>query len=111
MFLKEQDLQITDVVWNFFDAVRTKWPRGWDSTGRGMMLNKTNGFRALMRLLRPIYLNLTAPGGIPKMSEFKSLLDRTNLNDDHFTTDEYKPSTIGESKLYHALLEKIGLQQ
>jgi len=109
MFLEQKDLQITDVIWNFFEAIKNKWPTAWEFTGRGLMLNKTNGFRALMRFLRPSYLHLTSPGGVPKIAGFKSILDKINLNDDQFTTDDYNPGTSGESKLYRTLIDKAKL--
>jgi DGQHR domain-containing protein len=51
LFIDKQDLLITEIISNYFDAVRTRWPDAWDESGRGMMLNRTNGFRALMRFL------------------------------------------------------------
>jgi hypothetical protein len=65
MFIEERDLDITDIIWNYFDAVKARWPKGWESPGKGLMLNKTNGFRAFMPFLRPAYLYLTPPGDVP----------------------------------------------
>ena len=62
MMIDNRDLEIADVVWNYFDAVRSKWTEAWGNLGRGSMLNKTNGFRGLMRFLRPAYLYLGRPG-------------------------------------------------
>ena len=109
MFLDEKDMAITDVVWNFFDAVRTRWPKAWDNFGRGSMLNKTNGFRALVRFLRPAYLHLCAPGDVPKVSDFHGILKKAKFTDDHFTIDRYKPGTSGESLLYRELCAETGL--
>ncbi len=100
MFLKEQDLQITDVVWNYFDAVRERWPKAWNYMGRGLMLNKTNGFRALMRFLRMAYLYVSAPGEVPSSEQFARVLKRIDFPDDRFTTDLYLPGSSGESLLY-----------
>lgn len=109
MFLDERELEIADVIWNLFDAVREKWPDGWVSLGQGAMLNKTNGFRAFMRFLRPAYLYLTGPGGVPSKGEFRSLLDRVTLNDGDFNIDRFKPGTSGESELYRTLLSECRL--
>lgn len=109
MFLNEQDLQITDVIWNYFDAVKGRWPGAWDATGLGMMLNKTNGFRALMQILRPAYLHLTAPGGVPDTREFGTLFARAKLQDDDFTVENFKPGTSGQALLYHTLRDQLGL--
>lgn len=106
MFLEERDLEITDVLWNFFDAVRRRWPTAWNFKGRGLILNKTNGFKALMRFLRPAYLHLTNPGGVPKAEDFATIFDRIQIKDDEFNTENYLPGTEGESTLYRALLDQ-----
>lgn len=62
LFVEERDTIIAKVVHNYFDAVREKWPVAWDSKDEGMILNKTNGFRALMRLLPRSYLRFARPG-------------------------------------------------
>src|SRR6266702_1421122 len=64
MMIDKRDMEITDVLWNYFDAVRSKWTAAWNSTGSGLVLNKTNGFRALMRFLRPAYLYSVGPGEV-----------------------------------------------
>jgi DGQHR domain-containing protein len=92
MMVDNRDLQIADIVWNYFDAVRSKWPEAWNSTGRGLILNKTNGFRALMRLLRPAYLDLVRPGETATKQQFDNLFARIHMRDDEFTTDHCCPS-------------------
>jgi DGQHR domain-containing protein len=103
MMIDKRDLQIADVVWNYFDAVRSKWPTAWASTGSGMVLNRTNGFRALMRFLRPAYLFLVGPGEVPTRAQFDKVFQRIQMNDDQFTTDRFPPGTSGEVALYNAL--------
>jgi len=110
MFLDEMDMAITDVVWNFFEAVHKRWPGAWNNFGRGVMLNKTNGFRALVRYLRPAYLHLCAPGGVPKSSEFLDILSKAKFTDSDFTIERFKPGTSGESLLYRQLCAATGLE-
>lgn len=43
MMIEKKDLEITDIIWNFFDAAKNRWPTAWESLGRGNILNKTNG--------------------------------------------------------------------
>jgi DGQHR domain-containing protein len=74
MMIDEKDVEITDIVFNYFDAVRERWPEAWNASGRGIMLNKTNGFKGLMRFLRVAYLSLTDPGGVPMKEEFFEIL-------------------------------------
>jgi hypothetical protein len=110
MMIDGKDTDIASVVWNYFASVRDKWPRAWDGKGQGSMLNKTNGFRALMRFLRDAYLYVSDPGGVPKKLDFDTVFERINLRDDEFNTDNFPPGTSGESKLYRTLNEKAKLQ-
>lgn len=109
MFIEKKDLEISDIIWNYFDAVKERWPVAWNSTGTGIMLNKTNGFRGFMRFLRPAYLNFTAPGGIPTKEQFVSLLRKIQLRDEDFNIDKFKPGTSGESELYNTLIKESKL--
>lgn len=111
MFIEERDMDITDIIWNYFSAVRQKWPVSWGYTGTGRMLNRTNGFNALMRFLRPAYLSLTAPGSVPTNEEFLEVFNRIDLPDNHFTIDNFKPGTSGESALYRELLVRSKIKQ
>lgn len=110
MFIENKDLEITDVIWNYFNAVKQKWPEAWEAEGEGNILNKTNGFKALMRFLRPAYLHITKPGKAPKTEKFYEIFHKINLKDDHFTTDQFKPGTSGESWLYHTLCNESKLK-
>ncbi|WP_236580512.1 DGQHR domain-containing protein [Rubrivivax sp. A210] len=109
MFLEERDLDIADVLLYYFSAVRQRWPEAWASSTRGWMLNRTNGFRALMRYLKPAYRSLAAPGDIPSQEAWYSLFKKVTLNDDEFTVDNFEPGTGGETKLYRRLVEESGI--
>jgi DGQHR domain-containing protein len=103
MMIDKRDMEITDVLWNYFDSVRSRWPTAWNSMGSGLILNKTNGFKALMRFLRPVYVYLVGPGEVPTSEEFSKVFARTQMEDEEFTTDNFKPGTSGEVALYNAL--------
>ncbi|HEV2263553.1 MAG TPA: DGQHR domain-containing protein [Stellaceae bacterium] len=109
MFLAEKDLDIAKVIWNFFAAVQERWPEAWANTGRGAMLNKTNGYRALMRYLRPAYLHFTAPGAVVDVAKFRTLFEKVNLKDSDFNTELFKPGSSGESALYRKILDDTGV--
>lgn len=109
MFIDELDMEIADILFNYFGAVRDRWPRAWDAGGDGYILHKTNGFRAFMKLLRPAYLHLARPGDTVGREKFSMLLSKSSLTDDDFTTDRYKPGTSGESALYRDLIEQLRL--
>lgn len=104
MFIGEKDLEITDVLWNYFSAVEKRWPKAWNYQGTALMLNKTNGFKALMRYLPKIYLKLGKPGNVPSKEDFLIVLEKSNIMDDDFTTDNFKPGSGGESRLFRSLI-------
>jgi len=107
--IDKRDLQIADVLWNYFDAVRSKWPTAWSATGSGLILNKTNGFRGLMRFLRVAYLHLVGPGEVPTSAKFATVFNRVQMADADFNTDNFKPGTSGEVALYNALKAASGI--
>jgi DGQHR domain-containing protein len=110
MFIDEHDLEIVDILWNYFDAVGLRWPDAWNSNRRGMILNKTNGFRALMRFLRPAYLaTVKKIGEVPTTPQFKRIFDSMDLSNDEFNSEAYLPGTSGESHLFKAFKQASGL--
>ena len=109
MMIEEKDIQIADIIWNYFDAVNEKWNDAWNATGTGLILNKTNGFKGLMRFLKDAYLYIATPGEVPTKVDFNSVFERIHFEDDYFNTDNFKPGTSGESELYRALLLDSGL--
>lgn len=110
MLIDDKDLEIVDVLWNYFAAARSRWPQAWDSIEKGDMLNKTNGFRALMRFLGPAYLSIVKNiGEIPQEAKFSALFSRINLNDKDFNVERFKPGTSGEAALFREFKEKSGL--
>ena len=109
LFIDEKDLLIADIFWNYFDAVRSRWPTAWAAGGEGIMLNRTNGFRALIRVFRPAYRHLVSPGDVPTKEAFLSLFRRARLKDEDFNTETFKPGTSGESLLVATLVDQMGL--
>ncbi len=113
LFIEERDLDILDIIWNYFDAVEERWSKSWNATGRGKMLNKTNGFKGLMRFLRPAYLYLCNPSEIPTTDDFLSIFKKINMKNPEyekmFSIEEFRPGSSGESEFYRTLLKKSGL--
>lgn len=109
MMVDARDMDITDVLWNYFDSVRRRWPDAWDYPGKGRILNKTNGFRGLMRFLKDAYLHLVRPGGVPKTEDFEGIFRRIDSQGDVFTVETFRPGTSGEAALYRFLKEKSGV--
>jgi DGQHR domain-containing protein len=109
LFVAGGDLKIADIVMNYFNAARSRWPIAWDSEERGMILSRTNGFRALMRVLMPAYKSLRPKMQVPDEQFFKELFDKVELEDKDFNSERFKPGTTGESDLYQALVQGMGL--
>lgn len=107
MFVDELDYDITDIMWNYFSAVREKWPIVWASRDRGVMLNRTNGYRALMRFLMHLFNSKFTPGEVPKKEQFQNIFRKISISDSDFSVDNYQPGTSGESKLLRELIEQI----
>jgi DGQHR domain-containing protein len=110
MFIEEKDLEIVDILWNYFQAARSRWPMAWNSLERGEILSKTNGFRALMRFLRPVYLSLVQKiGEVPKQEQFSRVFGRMDMTEEQFNIENYVPGTSGEAALFKALIASSGL--
>ena len=108
MFIDKMDAEIAKVIWNYFSAVKERWPVAWEGVDvTGNMLPRTNGFRALMRFFPLVYLRVGRPGSVPSISRFSSVFKNIQLDDDDFNTEAYPPGTSGESKLLGDLGEHL----
>ncbi|MDK2746685.1 MAG: DGQHR domain-containing protein [Brevundimonas sp.] len=111
MFVDERDLDIARSVDAFFKAVRERWPTAWDAFGAGDVLNKTNGFRALMRLLKSVYRYKYGANDVMKQDDVYQILLRSKIPDDQFNTNNYKPGSSGEMALYRDLRDTCQLPE
>ena len=107
LFVENRDLEILDILWNYFSAVKSRWPLAWNNTGPGSVLPKTNGFRTLMRVFKPLYKQLGIV--VPTVENFARFLQKVELTDDEFNTDTYMPGSSGESALVVKFLEDMQL--
>lgn len=110
LFAVEKDAEIARIVWNYFEAVAERWPTAWFSNEPGDMLNRTNGFRALMRFLAPCYrAKRDKPGRLPKTAVLE-VLRALRLRDSDFNIESYRPGTSGETAMFRDLREQSGLE-
>lgn len=109
LFRQKKDAEIAKIIWNYFSAVGQRWPTAWNSEERGDILNRTQGFSALMRFLGPMY---RAHGRDGKLSlrTVRRVLDSITFQDSHFTTENYPPGASGESALFREFREQSGLE-
>lgn len=105
------DLKIYEIIYNYFNAVREKWPEAWDQKQRsGNLLPKSNAFKALMRYLKnDVYLGIVKDdiGRVPSVEEFLELFSHIQLTDKDFTTKNFTAGSGGESKFYKVLTGSI----
>lgn len=105
MFVDERDYDITDIMWNYFSAIKQKWPITWASRDRGVMLNRTNGYRALMRYLNHLFNTRYSIGTVPSIELFVKDFEKIKISETDFNVQNFPPGTSGESALYRKLIE------
>ena len=103
MFIEEKDLKIVEVVFNYYSAIRDRWPIAWANQDKGNMLNRTNGFRAFMRAYGHIHRLHGTPTGVVSRSYMDGFMRKVELDDNDFNTDQFKPGSTGESDLLRVL--------
>lgn len=107
--LSYDETALADLMWNYFDAVRSKWERAWDGKIEHGMLNRTNGYNALMRFFRDAYLSVASPGEIASKENFGKIFETVDLPDAELNSRRYVPGTSGAADLYKDLKQLSGL--
>lgn len=113
LWVDGKDGEIAQILLNFFTAVQETWPSAWSTKETGHILPRTNGFRALIRLFKNVYLKErpkqdTSNPGIP-IATFKKYFRQSSIRDSDFTTANYAPGTSGETALYKQLRDELGV--
>lgn len=103
MFIREEDERIAKVIWNYFTAVSLRWPEAWNQKQRGLILNRTTGYRALMQFLPIVILSLDLIDELPGVSVFTEVFSKVRLTDDQLNVDEFSPGSSGQAKLRRTL--------
>jgi len=99
-FVEGRTVDVAELLWNYFEAVKSVFPEDWKVGGIGNILPRTNGYRALMRFFRDAYNEVAAPGEIVGSRKFETLFRKVEKLTGQFTTENYPPGTSGESRLY-----------
>ncbi|ROP77160.1 DGQHR domain-containing protein [Stenotrophomonas rhizophila] len=114
LWVDERDTEIAQILVNYFMAVSLKWEAAWKTREAGQILPRTNGFRALMRLLKLIYLKERPrpDHDFPVISQkkFSEYLGRSKLKDSDFNKDDFVPGTGGETALFKRMALELGLR-
>lgn len=109
LFLDDNDAQITLVLWEYFSAVKLRWPNAWTDRSKGALLGRTTGFAALIRLLPEVVARITASPldqdtSVIDKTEFLELLNLIKIEEENFTSNIYLPGSAGEGKLFSEML-------
>lgn len=109
-FIEDRDVDLTNLIWDYFEAVEDRWPNAWRSNATGIILNRTNGFDGLMKFFRYAYRHFAAPGKMVGKDNFRSLFDHVSLRDEDFSPQRFVPGSSGAAALNRLLLEETGVQ-
>jgi len=107
LFAAEEDDQIADVLSDYFSAVQARWPGAWNLRQKGLILNRTTGYRALMRFLPLTIFHLHT--STPSFEQFEEIFAKVRLVDEDFSPDNYKPGSSGEASLLRRLIANTGI--
>lgn len=114
LFLSEKDVDIAEIIYNFFKAVEKKWPTSWQETGKkGNILPRSNAFKAFMVYLRQdLYPELVNNdfGKIPTIDEFYQALNHIHAVDSDFTTSNFSPGSGGQSTFLKMLRGQVTIE-
>lgn len=103
MFIREEDAKVAKVLWNYFTAISDRWPIAWSQKQRGLILNRTTGYRALMQFLPIVILSLDLLDKVPDVSVFADIFQRVRLTDESLSAEEFKPGSSGQAQLRKTL--------
>lgn len=113
LFIKGDDFSITEIVLNFFKAVEAKWPESWqDVTRKGNFIPRSNAFKALMRYLGDIYVEIVGSefGRVPEEREFSVHFSHIELTDELLNTKTFRPGSSGQSLFYKLLTGQVPVE-
>lgn len=101
MFIDGRDIDIAEIIYNYFNAVKERWPESWEAIGKtGNLLPRSNAFKALMTYLKEdIYLEVVGEsiGRVPKTGEFLVFFKDLKVRDEDFTSRNFVPGSGGQS--------------
>lgn len=115
LFIDGRDLDIAEILFNYFDAVRDKWPDSWEAPkGSRNLLPRSNAFKAFMKYLRiDVYPAIVQGdfGRIPTKQDIKPYFAEIDITDNDFTTRNFVPGSSGESMFLKMLRREVGLEE
>lgn len=114
LFIESRDLDIAEIVYNYFEAVKQRWPESWDAvSSTGNLLPRSNAFKAFMKYLKDdVYVDVVGReiGRIPGVSEFASYFKDVDVRDSDFTTRNFAPGSGGQSVFLKILRGEVRIE-
>jgi DGQHR domain-containing protein len=111
LFIDGDEVDIAEILFNYFSAVKKKWPRSWSAPKESKnLLPRSNAFKALMKYLRlDVYPSVARNdyGRIPTTKEFAPFFADIEVTDEDFTTRNFVPGSGGESRFLKMLRGEI----
>lgn len=109
LWIKERDTEIARILFEYFLAVKERWPRAWISQEKGAMLARTNGFRAFSKYFKLVYLRehpeMVEDDPVVARTKYSKYFARVKLDDEDFNVTNFHPGTGGETSLFKQLRE------
>lgn len=99
-FIQGKEAEIAKVIWNYFTAVKDRWPEAWNNNS---ILVKSTGLIAFMKFLGPV-MNKLGIETIPKTDQFYEIINKVQLKDEDFNTKQFIPGAKGQSDLFKKLV-------
>lgn len=113
LWIKERDTDIARILFEYFLAIKERWPEAWESKEKGSMLARTNGFRAFAKFFRRIYLHerpeFELDNAVVNRQEYLRHFSKVSLDDSDFNSTNFVPGTSGESALFKKLRVDTGI--
>lgn len=110
LYEEKKDAEIMDILWNYFTAVKNRWPNAWSDVNNSL-LPKNNCYRALIKFLRDKYNSLVTAknNGIPSVNEFMFLFQNLEIQDEDFNSSKgiFPRGDGGMSKFYKYLCGQL----
>lgn len=107
LFIENKELDIAEIIYNFFKAVERKWPNSWGAIEeKGNILPKSNSFKAFMQYLktdicRDLINNEFSE--VPDIDYFYESISHVDLLESDFNTKNFSPGGSGQSTLLKVL--------
>lgn len=115
LWIQEKDVDIAEILFNYFSAIRRRWPNAWEAKEKtGNLLPRSNAFKAFMKFLREsVYLDIVKEriGRVPTAEEFYPYFRKVKVEDKDFTTRYFAPGSGGQSTFLRLLKGEINLEQ